>query len=139
MQTDDKETPVLGVHGRDANKVFYVQEVLPVLMAGYVLRLVSALRVASYEELLARAQIARGEGGTGLDIDVIMQVLQGSDPLAVHALIKEALQHVHVAADPQHPGVRRPLLPDFSDIREQKTLGDVLMAFVRLHFDLGAL
>ena len=136
MQNDDKESHVLGVHGRDANKVFYVQEVLPVPMAGYVLRLVSALRVASYEELLERVEAARAEGSGGLDIDIVMRVLQGADPLAVHTLIKEALQHVQVAADPQHPGVRRQLLPDFSDIREQKTLGDVLMAFVRLHFDL---
>lgn len=132
--TDLDEPKVLDVHGagRDTGKTFHVREIDPVTFAGYVLRLVSALRVESYEGLIAEFQDAAGGGAP---IDTIMRVLQGSDPRAVHALVMDLLTHVGIAPDPKHPGVDRPLLP--TDIRELKTLGTILTTIVKLNFGDG--
>lgn len=124
--------------GRDAGKVFHVHEIDPVTFSGYVLRLISALNVESYEGLIAelRAATQPADGREPeVPIDTIMRILQGSDPRAVHTLVTDLLQHVGVAPDPRHPGVDRALLPD--DIRELKTLGDILMAIVKLNFGDG--
>jgi len=130
--TDARETSVAGVHGRDNGKQFYIEEIPPRDLAGYVLRLVSALRVESYEWLIDQVRSA----GDVVPIDVVMNILQGSDPRAVHALMNELLDgFVRVSPDPQHPGVKRALLPD--DIREMQTLGDVLIALGRMHFDFA--
>lgn len=127
---DTKEVSVSGQHGRDVGKTFHVLEVPPRALAGYVLRLVAALNVESYEWLVDQV---RGTDGA-VSIDVVMSVLQGCDPQAVHGLMNELLDgFVRISPDPQHPGARRTLLPD--DIREMRTLGDVLMAFGRMHFD----
>jgi hypothetical protein len=126
---DSRTIELTAIHGRDCGKRFEVREIDPLTLSGYVLRLVSALRVASYEALL--------EQFTALDkarppIDVIMRVLQGSDPRAVHELLSELLDFVRIAPDPQHPGAFRDL--NATDIREIRTLGDVMSAVVKLHF-----
>lgn len=127
--TDANEVSVLG-SGRDAGKQFFIQEIPPREFAGYMLRLVAALRVESYEWLLEQVKESI------VSIDAIMNILQGSDPKAVHALMNELLDgFVRVSPDPQHPGVKRELLPD--DIRELKTLGDVLIALGKLHLDFS--
>jgi hypothetical protein len=133
-----KTTTFFAAHGRDAGKHFELREADPLAMAGYVLRLVSALRIPSYETLLA--VFARNDDDNGAPggeaIDAILRILQGADPVAVHALCTEALHYVRIAPDPQHPEAWRTLMP--TDIRELRTLGDVLVAFVKLNFDTGA-
>ena len=61
-----------------------------------------------------------------------MKTMQGADPLVLHTLLNELLDYVRISPDPQHPGVNRKLLPN--DIREMKTLGEVLLALVKLNF-----
>jgi len=137
MITDDTKLDTLtAVHGRDAGKRFEVREVDPLTMAGYVLRLVSALRVPNFETILAL--FAKDEDGKpeGEAIDAVLRILQGADPLAVHALVTESLAYVRIAPDPQHPEAWRNLLG--TDIRELRTLGDVLVAFIKLNFDTGS-
>lgn len=131
---DTKTIDVLSMHGRDAGKTFHVREIDPVTFSGYVLRLVAALRVESYQGLIAEFQAYAGGADDSAPIDAIMRVLQGADPGAVHALISDLLTYVTVAPDPQHPGVSRPL---DNDIRELKTLGEVLMAAIKLNFGSG--
>jgi hypothetical protein len=124
---------VHGVHGRDAGKTFWCVEIDPLALSGYVLRLVSALRVESYEALLA--QITGAQGKDGVPIDAVMQMLQGADPRAVHALLAELLDYVLITPDPKHPGVKRALMEN--EIREIRTLGDVLMGIAKLNFQFG--
>ena len=123
---------VHGVHGRDAGKTFHCIEIDPLTLSGYVLRLVSALRVESYEAILEQLAGAKASDANSVPIDTIMQLLQGADPRAVHALIAEMLDYVLITPDPKHPGVKRPLLEN--EIREIRTLGDVLTGVAKLNF-----
>lgn len=134
MMDDTRTITLPGRHGRDQGKTFHVNEIEPLEFAGYVLRLVSALRVDSYEELLDKfAQTdATADAPGGAEIDTVMRVLQGADPHAVHGLITDLLTHVDVSPDPKHPGARRPLQK--GDMRELRTLGDVLVSCVKLNF-----
>jgi hypothetical protein len=132
---DVKLTTFFASYGRDTSKRLEVSEVDPLALSGYVLRLLSALKVASYEALIT-ALASKGDGDNFESIDAILQVLQGADPDAVHKLVTEALRYVRIAPDPQHPEAWRALLPN--DIREIRTLGDILLAFVKLNFDIGA-
>lgn len=124
---------VHGVHGRDAGKTFHCVEIDPLTLSGFVLRLVTALRVESYEALLTQLQGTKGDDS--VPIDAIMKLLQGADPRAVHALITELLDYVLITPDPKHPGVKRPLMEN--EIRELRTLGDVLMGVAKLNFQFG--
>lgn len=124
---------VHGVHGRDAGKTFHCVEIDPLTLSGFVLRLVTALRVESYEALLTQLQGTKGDDS--VPIDAIMKLLQGADPCAVHALIAELLDYVLITPDPKHPGVKRPLMEN--EIRELRTLGDVLMGVAKLNFQFG--
>jgi hypothetical protein len=116
--------------GRDTGKSFKLLEIDPMTKAGYALRFNSALRVDSYQALIDMWREGAEEGAA--PIDAIMKTLQGSDAQAIHALVSELLDYVHVAPDPQHPGAFRPLMK--TDIREMRTLGDVLLALVKLNF-----
>lgn len=116
--------------GRDVGKLFQVLEIDPMTKAGYALRFNAALRVESYQALID--QWREGAEGDEPPIDLIMRTLQGSDAAAVHALLQELLDYVRVSPDPQHPGALRKLLPN--DIREMRTLGEVLLALVKLNF-----
>lgn len=130
-QLDDALTSTIYVsNGRDAGKQFTILEIDPMTKAGYALRFNSALRVDSYQALIDqwREGSERGEA----NIDAIMKTLQGSDPVAIHKLVSELLDYVLISPDPQHPGVNRRLMPN--DIREMRTLGDVLLALVKLNF-----
>lgn len=124
---------VHGVHGRDAGKTFHCVEIDPLTLSGFVLRLVTALRVESYEALLT--QLHGTKGDNSVPIDAIMKLLQGADPRAVHALIAELLDYVLITPDPKHPGAKRPLMEN--EIRELRTLGDVLMGIAKLNFQFG--
>lgn len=130
-QLDDALTATLIANtGRDAGKQFTVLEIDPMTKAGYVLRFNSALRVESFQTLIDEWRAADETGEA--PVDLIMKTLQGSDATAVHALLQELLDYVRISPDPQHPGVNRTLLTN--DIREMKTLGDVLLALVKLNF-----
>jgi hypothetical protein len=122
-------TDVYGV-GRDSGKTYRVPRIDALPFAGYVLRLVAALRVDSYEGLLAEIQASVEAQETPLD--TVMRVLQGSDPAAIHALIKDLLTHVMISPDPKHPGVNRPLLD--GEVVEIKTLGAILQTLAAIHF-----
>lgn len=130
LPDDIRTQTVQGIHGRDAGKAFHCVEIDPLTSAGFMLRLVSALRVESYESLLE--QLSGAKGKDGVPIDAIMKLLQGADPRAVHELITELLDYVLITPDPKHPGVRRALLEN--EIREIRTLGDVLMGVFKLNF-----
>ena len=131
LPDDVRMLPVPAVHGRDAGKTFHCVEIDPLTLSGFVLRLVSALRVASYEALLDQLMTAK-DNKDGIPVDAIMQLLQGADPRAVHALLTELLDYVLITPDPKHPGVKRALLEN--EIREIRTLGDVLMGVFKLNF-----
>lgn len=130
-QTDDALTStIIAAAGRDAGKQFTMLEIDPMTKAGYALRFNSALRIDSYQSLIDLWRDGAEEGAA--PIDAIMKTLQGSDPQAIHTLLNELLDYVRISPDPQHPGVNRPLMK--ADIREMKTLGDVLLALVKLNF-----
>lgn len=143
FEDDIKTLDVYGTFGRDAGKKFVLTEIDPLTLSGLVLRLVSSLRVSSYEELLIKLsakpdpdeEVDNGLGGRGSAIDAIMQLLQGADPKAVHSLIHDLLAYVKISPDPQHPGVLRALVN--GDIKELRTLGEILMATGKLNFNLG--
>lgn len=122
-----KVAEVAGRVGRDTGKTFRVHEVPPVAMAGFVLRLLAAMRLAQQDDLLALLQPVEGSS----DLGGVLRLLTGCDPQAVSALLHDALDHVEVAADPRHPTAFR-VLHD-NDIREMGTLGDILGAFVRVN------
>lgn len=130
---DARTATVYGVHGRDHSKTFTILEIDPLTTAGYALRFNAALRVESYVDLIA--QWKAGEESGEPPIDAILRTMQGADPIALHAIISELLDYVRITPDPQHPGVLRPLLKD--DIRELKTLGEILSALVKLNFAAG--
>lgn len=130
---DARSATVYGSHGRDVGKSFTLLEIDPLTTAGYALRFNSALRIDSYVDLIN--QWKDGEAAGEPPIDAILRTLQGADPKAVHALMTEMLDYVRISPDPQHPGVNRPLLPN--DIRELKTLGEILSALVKLNFTAG--
>lgn len=131
-QDDARTLTIYGQHGRDAGKQYTILEIDPISAAGYALRLNSALRIESYEQMISDWRSAADKGGS--PIDLILGGLRGADPQAVHALITEMLDYVRVSPDPKHPGVNRPLLADRSDIRELKTLGDILVGVMKLNF-----
>lgn len=127
---DSKTAMVAGTAGRDAGKTFRVNEAVPVTMAGFVLRLLAALRLGQHDDLINLLQ-PTGDDAETSDLTTILRVLTGCDPQAVHALIHDALVYVEVAADPQHPNVFRTV--NVNDIREMATLGDILGAFARVN------
>lgn len=137
-QLDDALTStIVAATGRDAGKQFTLLEIDPMTKAGYILRFNAALRVESFQSLLDhwRDLTERDENDHELDgdtIDFVMKTLQGADPQAVHVLLSELLDYVLVSPDPQHPGVNRKFMR--TDIREMRTLGDVLLALVKLNF-----
>lgn len=135
LPEDARTLAVHGVHGRDAGKTFHCVEVDPLTLSGFVLRLVSALRVESYEALIDALVNAKAKDADRVPIDTIMKLLQGADPREVHALISELLDYVLITPDPKHPGVKRALLEN--EIREIRTLGDVIMGVAKLNFSTG--
>lgn len=130
MLDDTRTLIVEGATARDYGKRFRLTEVDPLTFSGFVLRLVASLKVESYEDLLGkiRERVDSGES----PIDLVMSLLSGCDPRAVHALVTEALENVEIAADPKHPEGFRKMMQ--SDIRDLPTLGAILMGYVKLNF-----
>ena len=135
LPEDTRTLTVHGVHGRDAGKTFHCVEIDPLTLSGFVLRLVTALRVESYEALLEQLLSAKERDADSVPVDAVMKLLQGADPRAVHELMHELLDYVLITPDPKHPAVRRALLEN--EIREIRTLGDVMMGVAKLNFSLG--
>lgn len=130
---DDSRTRIIdSAAGRDAGKRYRVAEIDPLAMAGYMLRLVAALRTDDIDTLLADYRTAAADTNAGVPVELIMRTLQGCDPRAVHALLTELLAHVEVAVDPKHPEGFRAMMPS-GDIREFATLGTVLLALLALN------
>lgn len=125
----DTQTTIVDSAGRDAGKRFRVVEMPPLDTATFVLRLLAAIRLEGVDELTAL--VAGGPECSASDPGTVLRLLSGCDASAVRALVDEALTHVQIAPDPQHPGMFRALRSD--DIRDLATLGDILGAFMRLH------
>lgn len=125
LDTADRTVDLQAEFGRDAGKTFRIGEVPPLDMATFILRLLSAIRLAGVDELRS----LMNPGPDTDEIDTVLRLLAGCDPEAVKALANDALKYVQVAPDPRHPGMFRALRPD--DIKELKTLGAVLGAFAR--------
>jgi hypothetical protein len=130
MSDVDNTVSLTGQHGRDAGKTFKIAEVPPVEMTTFILRLLGAVRMDGVDELRALMEPAEGVD----QIDVVMRLLAGCDAMAVRQLLLDMLNYVQVAPDPQHPGMFRKLN---DDIRELKTLGEIVGAFVRTNVMSG--
>jgi hypothetical protein len=128
LDDDIRTLNVAGTFGRDIGKTFFITEIAPYDQASLILRLVSALQVPSFEDVMDKLQSNDG----GAPIEAIMGVLRGANPQAVHALIMDILGTVQIAPDPKHPGAKRALMD--SDIRELRTLGEILMGAFKLNF-----
>lgn len=133
---DSLAVTVQGTIGRDVGKSFRINEVPPLTMAGYVLRLLAALRLSDQNDLLAllRPKAPSGDEAES-DLTAVLRLLTGCDPRAVHSLITDALAHVQIAPDPKHPTAFRALMP--TDVREMTTLGQILGAFARTNITAG--
>lgn len=131
--SDARTKEIIAKRGRDAGKRFLLTEMDVMPLSSFVLRLVTSLRVDSYEDLHARLS-ERDEDKP--PIDAIMKLLEGSNAAQVEVLIREALTTVQIAPDPQHPGAYR--LLEAKDLREIGTLGEILFAFREVNFGLGA-
>ncbi len=133
---DSRITDMQATAGRDAGKTFRINEVPPLEMATFVLRLLAALRLAQVAELEALLK-PRGKSDADADsedtemVATILRVLTGCDPIAVRALLTDVLAYVQIAPDAQHPTTFRRL--NDSDIREMATLGGILRSFVQNH------
>lgn len=127
----DNATTITGQAGRDAGKTFKIGEVPPVEMTTFILRLLGAIRLDGVDELRALMNPAEGSN----EIDTVLRLLAGCDAMATRQLIIDALGYVTIAPDPQHPGMFRALRDD--DIKELKTLGEVIGAFVRTNITSG--
>lgn len=127
MNGYDSTITLAGEHGRDNGKNFQIREVPPVEMATFILRLLGAIRLEGVDDL--RALMTPAEDVD--EIDTVLRLLAGCDATATRALILDVLKYVMVAPDPQHPGMFRALRDD--DIKELRTLGDIIGAFVRTH------
>lgn len=123
--------------GRDAGKRFRIRDIDPLTLAGFALRLLSALRIPDWStlQMIAKPADAQDDADSDDTINAILGLLRGCDPDAVHKLITEALTYVEIAPDPKHPEAWRPLMP--TDIEELRTLGTVLMTFAQSHLSLG--
>lgn len=130
MSDFDNSVTITGQHGRDAGKTFKIAEVPPVEMTTFILRLLGAVRMDGVDELRVLMEPAEGVD----QIDVVMRLLAGCDAMAVRQLLLDMLNYVQVAPDPQHPGMFRKLN---DDIRELKTLGEIVGAFVRTNVMSG--
>jgi len=133
---------ITAVSGRDAGKRFRFPELDPLFLAGLALRLVSALKIPSFDalrQLAAPADLdAPADEPDESKLDALLAILRGCDPVAVHTLVTEILGYVQIAPDPKHPEAWRPVMvgPD-GDIKELKTLGSVVMTFASARLSLG--
>ncbi len=134
MYADTNDVTFAAEHGRDAGKHFQITEVPPVELATLIMRFVSALRVDSIDDFLTVVN-PDVEDANAASMSGVLRLLAGADALATRPLMLDILKYVRIAPDPAHPGVFRSLRDD--DLRELKTLTDVLGAFVRANVVSG--
>lgn len=127
----DFSTILTASAARDSGKRFGILEVPPVEMATFILRLLGAIRLNGVGELQTLMNPPEGVD----EVDAVLRVLAGCDAMATRELMIDALKYVHIAPDVQHPGMWRALRDD--DIKELKTLGDILGGFVRANVTSG--
>lgn len=138
---DSNAITIVGKDGRDAGKSFRINEVPVRLMAGFVLRLLSALNLEGrQDDLLALVPTRDPAEGEDAQEDAepsgaVLRVLGGCKPEALTELLNDALEYVQIAPDVKHPGAFRALQDN--DIREMATLVAVLIAFVRVNLTSG--
>lgn len=135
---DNQTVTVDGVH-RDVARRYRLNEIDPLTMSGYMLRLVAALRIDSLDSItLQFAALSGAQDGEASDeaVNALFRVLAGCDPNALHALISDMLRYVEVARDPAHPGVYM-LLDVKQDMKDIGTLRRVLSALIALNFKKG--
>lgn len=113
--------------GRDCGKRFVCREIEPLAAAKFTLRLVAAMHVDSYDGLLSQL-----DSSDDVPLDGLLQLLQGSNPEELHALLNELLDYVQIAPDAATPTAVRPL--GKQDIAELRTLGTVAMQVIKLTF-----
>jgi len=135
------DVTLTAVAGRDAGKRFRFPELDPLFLAGLALRLVSALKIASFDVLRQLAAPADPDAPAGEPdedkLDALLSILRGCDPVAVHTLVTEILGYVEIAPDPKHPEAWRPVMVNGGDIQELKTLGAVVMTFANARLSIG--
>lgn len=120
--------------GRDAPRKYRATEIDPLTMSGYMLRLVSALRIDSLDNVYVQFQeVITAPGADEASVNALFKLLSGCDPTALHALISDLLQYIEVARDPRHPNAWMPLDVK-QDVREMATLGKILSALISLNF-----
>lgn len=135
VQDESRSAIVDKCAGRDATRRYRITEIDPLTMSGYMLRLVSALRVESLDDTYGQLQEVMTAPADLPDasVNALFKLLGGCDPAALHALITDLLRYVEVARDPRHPDAWMPLDVK-QDMREMATLGKVLSALVSLNF-----
>lgn len=132
---------ILNAHiGRDNGKRFRFVEIEPLALAGYALRLISALHIPDFSALMDLCAPADPDAPADQPdedkLDALLKILSGCDPVAVHALITESLSYVEIAPDPKHPEAWRPVMVS-GDIQELRTLGAVVMTFASARLSIG--
>lgn len=117
---------------RDNGKQFRIPEIPPTETVTFVLRLLAAIQLSGVDELtdIMNGNRSDSEATNAERIAAIMRLLSGCDPTKVRALITDALAYMTVAADPNNR-MFRALRED--DIKEMKTLGELLNKFVRIN------
>ncbi|QMV32354.1 hypothetical protein T2_00037 [Ralstonia phage Elie] len=136
MTTNDSRTlAVQAKHGRDVGKTFHIVEFETMAKTALVLRAVSALRVDSVQDVVRNLSAAAQEDSDAA-FNSALKLLHGADSAALQVLLNDLLDGVQIAPDARHPGSVRAL--ERADIRELRTLGDVLFAVVKVNFMDGA-
>lgn len=118
--------------GRDNGKQFRIPEIPPTETVTFVLRLLAAVQLSGVDELTDIMNGSRSDSETSNAerIASIMRLLSGCDPTKVRSLITDALSYITIAPDPNNRMFRK---LDETDIKEMKTLGELLNAFVRIN------
>lgn len=136
MTTNDSRTLALQAkHGRDVGKTFHIAEIETMAKTALMLRAVSALRVDSVQDVVRNLNAA-AQDDSDKAFDSALRLLHGADSAALQSLLNDLLEGVQIAPDARHPGSVRTL--ERSDIRELRTLGDILFGVVKLNFMDGA-
>lgn len=131
MTADSRTLALQGKHGRDAGKTFHITEIETMTKTALMLRAVSALRLDSVQDVMRQLGAAAQEDSDKA-FDSALRLLHGADSAALQSLLNDLLDGVQIAPDARHPGSVRAL--ERSDIRELRTLGDVLLGVVKLNF-----
>lgn len=129
---EDNCAMFLATAGRDNGKQFRIPEIPPTETVTFVLRLLAAVQLSGVDELTDIMNGSREDTETSNAerIASIMRLLSGCDPTKVRTLITDALSYITIAPDPNNRMFRK---LDETDIKEMKTLGELLNKFVRIN------